>query len=94
MIPGHRAGFGRGGYFIIGGVLTLEQAGCCAAALDRVCDEQAAAGDVNPGGPVHVLSPVGGCRGAAGLTGHLKTFPRAWPVPGRNVHICHSHLHD
>jgi len=43
---------------------------------------------------VHVLSGAAGCPKAAGLADHPTTFPPARPVPGWNVPICHSRLHD
>jgi hypothetical protein len=43
---------------------------------------------------VQVLTAAANSPESVWLTDRPKTFPLAWPVPGWNVHSCHSHLHD
>lgn len=41
---------------------------------------------------MHLLSAVANCPEMTGLTDHPATFGYAWPTPGWNVHVYHSHL--
>ena len=90
MTPDQRAQFEKDGYLIIRGALTPTEVEYYTAALDRVYDEQEAAGAVKPGGSMHLLSAAANCPEAVGLIDHPATFPLVWSMLGWNVHIYHS----
>jgi ectoine hydroxylase len=92
MTPEQRAQFEQDGYLIIRGALTPTEVDYYTATLDRVYEEQQAAGAIAPGKSMHVLSAVANCYDAVGLIDHPVTFPLVWSILGWNVHIYHSHL--
>jgi ectoine hydroxylase len=92
MTAQQRAAFERDGFLVLPGVLSGAEVGFYSAALDRVYQEQRAAGSVAPGGAMHLLSAVANCPEAVRLIDHPRTFGLVWSVLGWNVHIYHSHL--
>lgn len=87
-----RERFERDGYLIVPGVLSADEAGAYAEALDRVVAAAERAGDLAPDGSLHRLSAVTSCPELAGLIDHPGAFPLVWSTLGWNVHIYHSHL--
>jgi ectoine hydroxylase len=92
MTAQQRTEFERDGFLILREVLTQAEVEFYTGALDRVYQEQQAAGEVKPGGAMHLLSAVANCPEAAGLIDHPGAFPLVWSMLGWNVHIYHSHL--
>ncbi len=75
MTPEQRAQFEQDGYLIIRGALTPTEVEYYTAAIDRVYDEQRAAGAIAEGKAMHMLSAVANCPEAVGLIDHPVDVP-------------------
>lgn len=84
--------FDRDGYLIVPGVLSADEVGAYAEALDRVYADAERHDELGPDGSLHRLSAVTSCSELAGLVDHPGAFPLVWSTLGWNVHIYHSHL--
>ncbi|MEV0645689.1 phytanoyl-CoA dioxygenase family protein [Phytomonospora sp. NPDC050363] len=92
MTKEQREDFERDGFIMLKGALNAEEVATYAAGIDRVYEEEKAAGQLSPQGSMHKLSAVTSCPELAPLLNHPKTFPMVWSMIGWNVHVYHSHL--
>jgi hypothetical protein len=92
MTPEQREQFDEYGYLTLPGVLAPDEVSHYTAALGRVYERAAAAGELGPDGALHRLSAVTACPELSGLVDHPRVLPLVWSLLGWNVHIYHSHL--
>jgi ectoine hydroxylase len=92
MTPEQREQFDQQGFLRLPGILAPDEVAHYAAALDRVYERAAAAGELGPDGALHRLSAVTACPELAALIDDPRVFPLVWSLLGWNLHIYHSHL--
>jgi Phytanoyl-CoA dioxygenase (PhyH) len=92
MTDAQREQFDRDGFIILRGLLSSDEVSYYAGVLDRVYEEQKAAGKLSPEGSLHMLSAVTSAPELRGLIDHPAAFPLVWSILGWNAHIYHSHL--
>jgi ectoine hydroxylase len=92
LTPEQREAFDRDGYILIRGALDQNEVEHYARVLDKVYEEEKAAGRLSPEGAMHKLSAVTSCPEMAALLNHPKTFHYVWSMIGWNFHVYHSHV--
>ena len=92
MSDSQREQFDRDGFIILRNLLSSDEVSFYAGVLDRVYEEQKAAGGLSPEGSLHMLSAVTSAPELRGLIDHPGAFPMVWSILGWNAHVYHSHL--
>ncbi|MDH6144533.1 MULTISPECIES: phytanoyl-CoA dioxygenase family protein [Kitasatospora] len=92
MTSEQREQFERDGYLVVPGALSSAEVEYYTDVLDRLYEQERAAGQVSPAGAMHKLSAVASLPEVVDLINHPNTFPLVWSMLGWNVHIYHSHL--
>ena len=92
MSKEQREQFDRDGYLVIPNALSAAEVAHYNEVIDRIYEEEKAAGNLSPEGAMHTLSAVHRSQEVAPLLDHPTTFPLVWSILGWNVHVYHSHL--
>ncbi len=82
----------RDGYVMLPGAVTAGTVRLLEAVVDRVCEEETAAGRAGPDGSVHALEVIDRDPGLADLLVAPAVFPLICSVLGWNIQLYHSHI--
>ncbi len=88
----HAARLRSDGFVSIPGVLAPAEIGRLATGLDRVYEEERAAGRLGENGTMHVLGGLGRDPAFLELVDHAAVLPTICGELGWNIHVYHSHL--
>jgi len=87
-----RERFTRDGLLLIPGALDAEQWNRTVITVNRIYDEEYAAGRLRPDGSLHLLGAIDRDPALVDLLDHPATFRYVWGLLGWNVYTHHNHV--